>query len=207
MDSVGSLIHKTLPCVPLPLAQLIADYYWRCDVCKTVKKNFLNQGYWDVYVSRQWEYNDTLEVSIFSNRPEMYVTLMLNAESGTCDYCSSEWEENAECSVDTLSMVVAHRLSMGDLLEGKEFNLHDLSLHTARPMKEVRYVEHADHAGLELRREVLGPDSDDEDEGDAKEGDEDEGDAKEGDEDEGDANEGDEDEGDANEGDEDEGDN
>ena len=114
----------------------------------------------------QWAYNDTLEVSIFSNRPEVYATLMFNAESGTCDHCMSEWEENAECSVDVLSMVVAHRLSMDDLLEGTKFDLYDLSLHITRPIKEFRYVEHADHAGLELRRDVLGSDSEDEDEGD-----------------------------------------
>jgi hypothetical protein len=164
-DDRFAAVQNTVLCLPSALVQMVADYSKACSLCYEVTSKLLEKEYWTVPVRKNYNYNDLLEISIHVK--EGHVSILYSGESGIDRF---EYESECECSIHALAMVISHRLSLYDLISGDAtFDVSDPRLHQPRHLSfdENRWAEHEEHAGLELRRNLLGADS--EDENDSKE--------------------------------------
>jgi hypothetical protein len=165
MDDVDDLandlfvaVQNTVMCLPSALVQLVADYGKSCSLCDEVTSKLLKKRHWKVPVCKNYNYADLLE--IFTHE-ERRVSIRYSGESGEDRF---EYESECECSIQVLAMVISHRLSLHNLISGDEkFDVSDSRLHQTCPLSldENRWAEHDIYAGLKLRRELLGDDSDD----------------------------------------------
>jgi hypothetical protein len=152
-------VQNTVMCLPSALVQLVADYGKSCSLCDEVISKLLKKRHWKVHVCKNYNYADLCE--IFTNE-ERRVSIRYSGESGEDRFA---YESECECSIQVLAMVISHRLSLYNLISGDEkFDVSDLRLHQTWPLSldENRLAEHEIYAGLKLRRELLGDDSEDE---------------------------------------------
>jgi hypothetical protein len=158
-DNVFVAVQNTVLRLPSTLVQLVADYS-KCSLCDEVIGKLLEKKDWTVPVCKNYNYSDLLEIS--THVKEGYVSIRYSGESGMDRF---EYESECECSIHVLAMVISHRLSLYDLISGDAtFDVSDPRLHQTRHLSynENRWADHEEYASLELRRNLLGDDSEDE---------------------------------------------